>query len=182
MIVDRHCRMKPKSSQPQRTIRTTTRTAIQKRRSSRSKRALAHSTAGGNAQAVVEFAIVLPVLLLLLLGLINLGVLVNAQIILTQAAWEGARAGATLDPDLDQGDDRIRGAVRSALSGLVDADAVTIEIIPEQEARETMPWPKPRGESLTVRLAYPVSLTLPFPTTVTLGAEATSRIEHSNPP
>jgi hypothetical protein len=134
------------------------------------------------AQAVVEFAIVLPVLLLLVLGLINLGVLVNAQIILTQAAWEGARAGATLDPDRDQGDARIRGAARNALSGLVDADAVTIEIIPEQAVRDAMPWPNPRGEALTVRLAYPISLTLPFPTTMTLGAEAISRIEYSNPP
>jgi Flp pilus assembly protein TadG len=42
-------------------------------------------------QAIVEFAVVLPILLLLMLGLINLGVLINAQIILTQAAWEGAR-------------------------------------------------------------------------------------------
>ena len=32
-----------------------------------------------DAQAVVEFAIVLPVLLLLILGLVNLGVLVKAR-------------------------------------------------------------------------------------------------------
>ena len=38
-------------------------------------------------QAIVEFAVVLPILLLLMLGLINLGLLINAQIILTQAAW-----------------------------------------------------------------------------------------------
>jgi hypothetical protein len=134
------------------------------------------------AQAVVEFAIVLPVLLLLILGLVNLGVLVNSQIILTQAVWEGARAGATLDPSTGDGDDQIRGAVRSALSGLADPDAVAITISPTEEQRQTMDWPKPRGEPLTVNLEYPLSLTLPFPITVTLRSQGTSRIEYSNPP
>jgi hypothetical protein len=135
-----------------------------------------------DAQAVVEFAVVLPVLLLLILGLVNLGVLVNSQIILTQAVWEGARAGATLDPSDGNGDDQIRGAVRSALSGLADPDAVGITIAPTEEQRQAMDWPKPRGEPLTVNLEYPLSLTLPFPVTVTLRAQGTSRIEYSNPP
>ena len=59
-------------------------------------------------QAIVEFAVVLPILLLLMLGLINLGVLINAQIILTQAAWEGARAGTTLNPSWGEGDAEYR--------------------------------------------------------------------------
>jgi len=46
-----------------------------------------------HAQAVVEFALVLPLLLFLLVGLIELGIVLQAQIILTNAAWEGARAG-----------------------------------------------------------------------------------------
>ena len=124
----------------------------------------------GTGQAVVEFAIVLPVLLLLILGLINLGVLVNSQIIITQAAWEGARAGATLDPSSSTGDTYIRGAVRSAMIGL------------SKDQRNAMDWPKPRGEPLTIRLEYTLSLTLPFPVTVSLKAQATSRIEYSNPP
>jgi hypothetical protein len=133
-------------------------------------------------QAVVEFAIVLPILLLLILGLVNLGVLVNAQIILTQAVWEGARAGATLDPSTEDGDAIIQGAVRAALSGLTDPDAMTLEIAPSEAERDAMPWPKPRGEPLTVRLEYPTTLSLPFPLTVRLRAQATSRIEYSNPP
>jgi hypothetical protein len=135
-----------------------------------------------NGQAVVEFAIVLPILLLLILGLINLGVLVNAQIILTQAVWEGARAGATLDPSVEDGDAVIQGAVRAALSGLTDPDAMTLEIIPSEAERDAMPWPKPRGEALTLRLEYPATLSLPFPMTVDVRAQATSRIEYSNPP
>jgi Flp pilus assembly protein TadG len=68
---------------------------------------------GRSAQALVEFAVVLPILLLLMIGLVNLGILVNAQIVLTQAAWEGARAGATIQDPL-VGDDEITGAVRRA--------------------------------------------------------------------
>jgi len=118
-------------------------------------------------QAIVEFAVVLPILLLLMLGLINLGVLINAQIILTQAAWEGARAGTTLNPSLGEGDAEITGAVQASIH-------------PDEATRAAMSWPKPRGEPLTVRIAYPMNLALPLPITVTLGAEATSRIEYSN--
>lgn len=42
----------------------------------------------------VEFALLLPVLLMLVFGLIDFGRLLNAQITLTQAAREGARLAA----------------------------------------------------------------------------------------
>lgn len=134
------------------------------------------------AQAVVEFAIVLPVVLLLMVGLINLGVMINAQIILTQAAWEGARAGATLDPFAGEGDAEIEGAVQASIRSLSDPSAVLIAITPDETGRSAMGWPKPRGEPLQVQLAYPLQLALPMPLTITLGAEATSRIEYSNLP
>jgi hypothetical protein len=44
--------------------------------------------------AAVEFALVLPVLLLILFAIIDFGRLLNAQITLSQAAREGARLGA----------------------------------------------------------------------------------------
>ncbi len=44
--------------------------------------------------AAVEFALLLPVLLLLVFGLIDFGRALNAQITLTQAAREGARAAS----------------------------------------------------------------------------------------
>ncbi len=120
--------------------------------------------------------------MILLIGLINLGFLINAQIILTQAAWEGARTGATLDPANDDGDTEINGAVQSAMIGLMDPSVVAITIRPDESAREAMSWPKPRGESLTVNLSYPLNLTLPIPITLNLAAQATSRIEYSNSP
>jgi hypothetical protein len=131
-------------------------------------------------QSVVELAITLPVLLLVMLGLVNLGILMNAQIILTQAAWEGARAGATIT-DPAQGDAEIVGAVQAALAG-VDASRVQIDIDPAQgEFPRNQPGPLPRGHPLAVRLEYPLSMTLPFPVTVPLRAEAVSRMEYQNP-
>ena len=136
----------------------------------------------GRAQGVVEFAIVLPILLLLILGLINLGVVVITQIVITQAAWEGARAGATLDRSTGEGDAQIIGAVRAAMRPL-DPDKATIEIQPqESEAPRSQPWPEPRGEPLTVTVGYQLELTLPFPLTMSLRAQATSRMEYQNPP
>ena len=43
--------------------------------------------------AVVEFAIVLPFLMLLLIGIIELGLLFYNQQVLTNASREGARSG-----------------------------------------------------------------------------------------
>lgn len=44
--------------------------------------------------SIVEFALVLPVLLLILFGIINFGVLLYNQSVITNAAREGARWGA----------------------------------------------------------------------------------------
>jgi Flp pilus assembly pilin Flp len=47
---------------------------------------------GERGAAAVEFALVLPVLLLVIFGIIDFGRMLNAQITLTEAAREGARA------------------------------------------------------------------------------------------
>jgi hypothetical protein len=115
-----------------------------------------------------------------MLGVVNLGIMMNAQIILTQAAWEGARAGATLTNPA-QGDAEIVGAVEAALAG-VDASRVQIDIDPaHDEYPRDQPAPLPRGHPLMVRLEYTLSLSLPIPVTVPLRAEAVSRMEYQNP-
>lgn len=53
---------------------------------------------GANA---VEFALVLPILIVLVFGIISGGMLYNQQLNITQAAREGARFGATLPQDVD---------------------------------------------------------------------------------
>jgi Flp pilus assembly protein TadG len=50
--------------------------------------------AGDRGAAAVEFALLLPLLLLIVFGLIDFGRALNAQVTLTQAAREGARLDA----------------------------------------------------------------------------------------
>ncbi len=134
----------------------------------------------GAGQSVVELAITLPILLLLMLGLVNLGILMQAQIVLTNAAWEGARAGATIT-DPAHGDEEIVGAVQRSLSGL-DASQVTIDIDPEQdESPRDQPGPLPRGQPLAVSLEYRLTMSLPVSVVVPVRARAVSRMEYRNP-
>ncbi|MCJ7677421.1 MAG: pilus assembly protein [Anaerolineales bacterium] len=142
---------------------------------STSSRGSAHT-----GQSVVELAITLPILLLLILGLVNLGILMQAQIVLTNAAWEGARAGATIT-DPAHGDEEIIGAVQRSLSGL-DASRVTIDIDPEQdEPPRDKPGPLPRGQPLAVSLEYRLTMSLPVSVEVPVRARAVSRMEYRNP-
>jgi Flp pilus assembly protein TadG len=52
-----------------------------------------------DGQALVEFAIVLPILLLLLLGMMEFGLLLYNQQVITNASREGARFGIVVRPD-----------------------------------------------------------------------------------
>ena len=63
--------------------------------------------------SAVEFALVLPLLLLIVFGIIDFGRALNAQITLTQAAREGARLDAVGD---DQGS--VIAGTENAATGL----------------------------------------------------------------
>src|SRR5215472_18044642 len=58
---------------------------------------------GDRGAAAVEFALLLPLLLLLVFGIIDFGRAINAQITLTQAAREGARLAALGQPNVVSG-------------------------------------------------------------------------------
>jgi Flp pilus assembly protein TadG len=72
----------------------------------------------------VEFALLLPMLLLLVFGLIDFGRALNAQITLTQAAREGARLAA-----LGQSTAAVSSATQTAATGL-SAVSVTVTACP----------------------------------------------------
>ena len=67
-----------------------------------------------NGAAAVEFALVLPLLVLLLFGIISYGVMLSFRQSLSQAAAEGARAAAVTMLEADKQDEAI-GAVDQAL-------------------------------------------------------------------
>jgi Flp pilus assembly protein TadG len=55
------------------------------------------SKSADRGAAAVEFALVLPILMLLIFGIVDFGRMLNAKITITEAAREGARAAALVD-------------------------------------------------------------------------------------
>jgi|DewCreStandDraft_1066081.scaffolds.fasta_scaffold00058_64 Flp pilus assembly protein TadG len=90
-------------------------------------------------QSVVEFALALPLLVLLIFGIIDFGRALNVVVILSNAAREGARAGIARGAT----DDEIRTRAQ-AIAGL--AGNVTVEILPGPRATLNS------GQTLTVRV------------------------------
>ena len=100
-------------------------------------------------QALVEFAIVLPILLLAMLLVVTVGEIARDRIVLEHAASEGARNGSLNNDDL-----QIRQAVAATVRPL-DPARVTVTIEPDRAVRT-------RRSLLTVRLAYREPLALAF--------------------
>lgn len=120
-----------------------------------------------DGQALVEFALVLPVILVLAVAIVQLADLGVARLALAHAAAEGARTGA-----LTNDDEEIRESVAAAVAPL-DPDAVAVEITPSggEDPRSA----DPRGSLLHVRLRYALPMPLRFaglPRLVVYGAAA----------
>ena len=116
--------------------------------------------------AAVEFALLLPILLMVLLALVQVGAVARDQLLLTQASRAGAREAAVVGSV-----DAVREAVHSAGAGL-DLDRVSIKVA----------WSGERGLPVTVSLAYEVRVASPIagwllPETVTLRSSSTMRQE-----
>jgi Flp pilus assembly protein TadG len=102
-------------------------------------------------QAIVEFALVVPTLLVVALAMVVVAELGVARLALQHATAEAARAGA-----LSNDDARIRGTLAATVAPLAP-DRVASAISPPQE--EPPRNGDPRGSLLTVRASY----TLPVP-------------------
>ncbi len=116
--------------------------------------------------AAVEFALVLPIVLAIVLALVQVGLLVRDRLLVESAARAGARTAA-VDPD----EDAVRASVLRAAPAL-DEGAVSLAI-----ARAGA-----RGEPVTVTLTYVAAVRVPFvawlfPEGVSMQAEATDRQE-----
>ena len=121
---------------------------------------------GGSA--AVEFALLLPILLLVLLALVQVGVVARDQLLLTQASRAGAREAAVVGSL-----DAVHDAVHAAAAGL-NAERVVIDVS----------WGAERGEPVTVSLAYDVVVAAPLagwllPESITLVSSSTMRREYA---
>lgn len=89
------------------------------------------------AQALVEFALVLPLLITLTVGVIQLVLYAHAREVVLSSAQEGARLASEDGRDLDQGFSRARSLLTAGLGaslesveiqGSIDADVVHVGI------------------------------------------------------
>jgi Flp pilus assembly protein TadG len=78
-----------------------------------------------HGQALVEMALILPVLLLLLMGIVQFGIIFSGQIAVASAAREGARIAAVGADDVE-----IALVVQNALEGSVFLENIKTEILP----------------------------------------------------
>jgi Flp pilus assembly protein TadG len=107
-------------------------------------------------QSLLEFAIVLPVLLLILLGILDLGRAWMSLVALNDAAGEGAAYAAIYPSRTEQ--IQARAAASTTALVTLEPDMVTV----------TAPDLSP-GQSITVTISYPYELLTPLPNLTDLG-------------
>ncbi len=135
------------------------------------RRAPCVSVRRDDAQAIVEFALVLPVLLAAAFAIVIAADVGVARLALQHAVAEGARAGA-----LTNDDELIRETLAAAAAPLA-AERLTTAIQPP--ASDAPRNADPRGSLLTVRASYELPLPLAFVAIprLVVTASATRRIE-----
>jgi Flp pilus assembly protein TadG len=117
-----------------------------------------HSQRNERGAAAVEFAILLPVLVMLVFGIIEFSVLYNRQQGLHAAAREGARIAALPVSTQSEIEDRVRDALDGVLSD-ADAAAADITIVPNT----TRPCDlQPSGTSVVVTVEIEDQVDVPL--------------------
>ena len=132
------------------------------------------SSRGQDGAAAVEFALLLPLLVLLLFGFIQFGLAFNTRIQATNAAREAARQAVVgIDDWNDVGGVQFWQIVRdrAGVSSISNCSFDTDDVV---------------GGTLTVKFDFPLKLVIPFlpspPSWQTGTAQASMRIEQlSNP-
>ena len=103
-------------------------------------------------QAVVEFAVILPVLLLVLFAILQFGVVFNNYIQVTSAAREGARKAAT---------SRALGLAAAESAATASARSAAPDL---NQANLTITYPNSptftQGTDVTVRVTYPYAISI----------------------
>ena len=119
-------------------------------------------------QSATEFALVLPIILIVILIIIQSGIIVNAQLVITHAAREGVRDGSVTNNN-----SRVINSIRNSTK-ILDQDMLNISIHPSSGRKI--------GDYLTVSIEYKPPIVIPiiksfFPNNIRLRSSATMRIE-----
>ena len=120
-------------------------------------------------QSLVEFAIILPILLLLLFGIAEFGIMLNSYLTIQNVAREGARLGIIGGSDVE-----ITSLIRATSPNLTVADT-SITITPLEVNRKS-------GDTLQVTVNYNYHMTIPIISSlvgniIALTAQTSMRIE-----
>jgi Flp pilus assembly protein TadG len=120
-------------------------------------------------QALVEFALVLPILILLIMGIVQFGLVINSYLTIQNASREAARAGIIGTSDVD-----IKNLIITTSNSL-EAEDLTVSITPNESNRVS-------GETLSVKLSYNYELIVPvinsiFGKSIVLQGQTSMRIE-----
>jgi Flp pilus assembly protein TadG len=163
----------------------------------------AGQASGEAGAAAVEFALVVPLVLLLVFGIINYGVVFSQQLSMNNAVREGARRAVVADPTAPRTCNAIIASVHNQLAGLA-LDRAEVEVLvstdgftssqPCSTTWSATTFPDKganlpcRGSynggntgSLVVQARYQSRYLVafpPFPTTTTLTSKAVYRCEY----
>lgn len=99
-------------------------------------------------QSIVETALIMPVIILILAGIIDFGLIFNNYLIITNASREGARIAAAGISDSDVTD------TVASITQTLDHDQMTVSIVPDDLNRH-------KGEELSVTIGYNNKLLTP---------------------
>lgn len=111
--------------------------------------------AADRGAAAVEFGLLLPLILLIVLGIIDFGGMLHAQVTLTQAAREGARVAALQDTsDADYDPDEVRRRTWHAIVSPLLDDESKLDVDPQ-------PCPNDEQDAV-VNVSYPFEFITPI--------------------
>jgi Flp pilus assembly protein TadG len=121
-------------------------------------------------QALVEFAVILPLLLLIIMGIIEFGLMLNSYLTVRNVSREGARAGIVGSTNTE-----IENTIISTSPNL-EEDNLDIDIVPLNQVD------RKSGGTLTVQVTYKYKLIVPIISSllgneIDLKAQTSMRIE-----
>ncbi|QHS22504.1 pilus assembly protein [Virgibacillus sp. MSP4-1] len=99
-------------------------------------------------QAVVEIALVLPILLLLIFGMIDIGRIIHTYMTVEHVSRESARAASVGDDNLEIAETAYQAAPA------LNQEYLSITISPESN--------RSRGSYVSISTSYPVEILTPF--------------------
>jgi Flp pilus assembly protein TadG len=126
---------------------------------------------GESGQSMVEFAVILPLIAMLFLGIWQCGVAFHKYLVFTDAARVGARKAAvsvtaTGGPC---------AAAKAAIQNTVSASQWSTDL--QSGARVTCSGTATAGQPYTISISYPFNITVFFTRSRMMNASATERLE-----